>query len=77
MEGYLVGRLIVEALHRVESDLTRDELLATIMRIGTFDLDGIELTYGPDDNQGMDRVFLTVIQADGSFKSVEKLGHYN
>jgi hypothetical protein len=31
------------------------------------------LSYGPDDNQGMDRVFLTVIQADGSIKPVDRL----
>ena len=50
--------------------MTRDGLLATIERVGTFDLDGITLTYGPQDNQGMDQVFLTVIQADGSFETV-------
>ena len=31
-----------------------------------FDLGGAKLVYGKDDNQGMDEVFLTVIQADGS-----------
>ena len=31
------------------------------------------MTYGPDDNQGLDKVFMTVIQPDGSFKAVEKL----
>ena len=36
----------------------------------TFDLDGVHLTYGPMDNQGMHQVFLTVIQADGDFASV-------
>jgi hypothetical protein len=36
-------------------------------------LGGVTLSYGPDDNQGMDQVFLTVIQADGSLKPVERL----
>jgi hypothetical protein len=48
-------------------------LLSTIKEVGTFDLDGITLSYGPDDNQGMDQVFLTVIQADGSFKPIDRL----
>jgi ABC-type branched-subunit amino acid transport system substrate-binding protein len=70
LEGYLVGRLAVEALRRVGTPVTRAALLSTIRRIGTFDLDGIVLTYGANDNQGLDKVFLTVIQADGSFKPV-------
>jgi hypothetical protein len=40
---------------------------------GTIDLGGAKLTFGPNDNQGMNEVFLTVIQKDGSFKSVKSL----
>ena len=74
LEGYMVGRLVVEALDKVKGpDVTRAGLLSTIKEVGTFDLGGITLSYGPDDNQGMDQVFLTVIQADGSFKPVDRL----
>ena len=73
LEGYMVGRLIVEALGKLEGPVTRESLLSTIKEVGTFDLDGITLSFGPDDNQGMDQVFLTVIQADGSFKPVDRL----
>ena len=31
------------------------------------------LTYGPARNQGMDEVFFTILQADGSFKPVTRL----
>ena len=31
------------------------------------------MTYGPEKNEGLDKVFMTVIQPDGSFKAVEKL----
>jgi hypothetical protein len=31
------------------------------------------MTYGPQKNEGLDKVFLTVIQDDGSFKAVERL----
>lgn len=73
LEGYMVGRLVVEALAKVKGPVTRQGLLSTVKQVGTFDLDGITLSYGPDDNQGMHRVFLTVIQADGSIKPVDRL----
>jgi ABC-type branched-subunit amino acid transport system substrate-binding protein len=73
LEGYMVGRLIIEALGKVKDPVTRAGLLSTIKEVGTFDLGGITLSYGPDDNQGMDEVFLTVIRADGSFKPVDRL----
>jgi len=73
LEGYMVGRLVVEALAKVKGPVTRAGLLSTIKEVGTFDLGGVTLSYGPDDNQGMDQVFLTVIQADGSFKPIDHL----
>ncbi len=73
LEGYVVGRLVVEALKHTANPVTRAGLLATIRNVGAFDLDGITLSYGPSKNQGMDSVYFTVIQADGSFKAVEKL----
>jgi len=73
LEGYMVGRLVIEALGKVKGPVTRAGLLSTIKEVGTFDLGGITLAYGPDDNQGMDQVFLTVLRADGSFKSVDRL----
>ena len=74
LEGYLVGRLVAEALASLGGPVTRAGLLAAIKEMGTFDLGGITLTYGPDKNQGMDRVFLTVIRADGSIRPVDRLG---
>ena len=73
LEGYIVGRLVVEALGKAKGPVTRAALLSTIKETGTFDLGGITLTYGPNDNQGMHQVFLTVIQADGSIKPVDRL----
>ena len=73
LEGYMVGRLVIEALGKVKGEATRAGLLSTIKETGPFDLGGVTLSYGPDDNQGMDQVFLTVIQADGSLKPVDRL----
>jgi len=73
LEGYIAGRLVVEALNKLGNSVTRAGLLSTIRDVGVFDLDGVTLSYGPGDNQGMDKVYLTVIQPDGSFKAVDRL----
>src|SRR5215467_12338152 len=73
LEGYVAGRLVVEALKKLGNSVTRVGLLSTIRDVGAFDLDGITLSYGPGRNQGMDKVYLTVIQTDGSFKAVDRL----
>jgi branched-chain amino acid transport system substrate-binding protein len=72
LEGYMVGRLVIAALEKIEGEPTRQNLLKVLSN-GTFDLGGAKLTFGPNDNQGMDEVFLTVIQKDGSFKAVKSL----
>lgn len=73
LEGYMVGRLVIRTLEQMGAKVTRAKLLSAVKEIGKYDLQGIELTYGMDDNQGMDQVFLTVIRADGSFAAVDKL----
>jgi branched-chain amino acid transport system substrate-binding protein len=73
LEGYLVGRAIIAALEKVSGDLTRQTLIEAVQKAGTLDLDGFKLVYGPSNNRGSDQVFLTVIQADGSFKAVDRL----
>lgn len=71
LEGYLVGRLAAAALAKVSGDVTRESFLDAIYNTGTFDLDGVKLVYGPNDNQGMDDVFFTQISADGSFVEIK------
>jgi branched-chain amino acid transport system substrate-binding protein len=73
LEGYLVGRLVIAALEKAGPDITREGLLKAIKDTGSFDLGGLAMTFGPDDNEGLDKVFMTVIQPDGSFKAVDKL----
>lgn len=74
LEGYMVGRLVVQVLGRTGEPVTRAGVLATVKEVGTFDLGGFTLSYGLGDNQGSDRVFLTVIRADGSIAPVARLG---
>jgi ABC-type branched-subunit amino acid transport system substrate-binding protein len=73
LEGYLVGRLAIAALEKAGKDVTRETLLKTIKETGKFDIGGLPMTFSAEKNEGLDKVFLTVIQADGSFKAVEKL----
>ena len=73
LEGYMVGRLVVAALEKVDGDVTRKALLDAAAKSGGFDLGGVKLAYGPDNNRGSSHVFLTVIQADGTLQPVEKL----
>lgn len=72
LEGYMVGRLVIAALDKISAEPTRAALLDVIAK-NSFDLGGVKLTYGATDNQGMDEVFLTIIQKDGSFKAVKTL----
>jgi branched-chain amino acid transport system substrate-binding protein len=73
LEGYLAGRLAIAALDKMGADVTREGLLKTIKETGKFDIGGLPMTFSAEKNEGLDRVFLTVIQADGTFKAVEKL----
>lgn len=73
LEGYMVGRVFLTALERAGKDVTRESFLAAVYNGGPIDLGGVTLTYGDGDNQGMDKVYLTVIQPDGQFSQVDKL----
>jgi ABC-type branched-subunit amino acid transport system substrate-binding protein len=72
MEGYLVGRLVVDTLQRMKGEPTREGFLDAI-NSAPFDMGGVTLTYGPTRNQGSDQVYFTILQADGTFKPVTRL----
>ncbi len=72
-EGYLAGRLAVLALDLCGRKLDRACFLDSLRRKETIDLDGFDLRYGDNDNQGSDSVFLTVIGDDGRYHSIETL----
>ena len=72
LEGYLVGRLAVEALKRIKGEVTREALLNAINE-APFNIGGVTLAYGPAKNQGSNQVYFTILQADGTFKPVTRL----
>lgn len=73
LEGYLSGRLTVAALELAGPHPTRAGLLRTINEVGRFDISGSVITVGPKMQDAPPKVFLTVIQKDGSFKAVDRL----
>lgn len=73
LEGYIAGRLTVDVLEHMDGPITRDNFLNTLYRTGAMSLDGLKLAYGPDNNQGLDTVFLTRLDARGQFLPIEQL----
>jgi branched-chain amino acid transport system substrate-binding protein len=72
LEGYLVGRLVAETLRRMPEEPTREAFLDVIAK-GGFDFGGVKLNYAANKNQGMDEVFFTILQSDGTFRPVTRL----
>ena len=73
LEGYLAGRLVIAALNECGPDIDRSCLLGQLIDRGSFDIEGFDLRFGVDDNQGSDEVFLTVIGSDGQYHPVDTL----
>ena len=74
LEGYLAGRLAIAGLELCGAGISRECFLGALRDAGTIDIDGVALQYGPEDNQGSDAVFVTIIGADGRYQRVDTLG---
>lgn len=73
LEGYLSGRLVAAALEQTGPNPTRADMLRVINDVGTFDISGTIMNFGPKTRDAPGKVFLTVIQRDGTFKAVDRL----
>ncbi|HWP14588.1 MAG TPA: ABC transporter substrate-binding protein, partial [Xanthobacteraceae bacterium] len=73
LEGYLAGRLAIAALEKAGKDVTRDGMLKAIKDTGKFDIGGLPMTFSAEKNEGLDKVWMTIIEADGSFKPIDKM----
>ncbi|MBI5385884.1 MAG: ABC transporter substrate-binding protein [Verrucomicrobia bacterium] len=62
LEGFLAAKFFCQVAEKTGKELTRESFLATIQKVGTFDLGGLTLQFGPEDHQGLDAVFLTQIK---------------
>jgi ABC-type branched-subunit amino acid transport system substrate-binding protein len=63
LEGYVNARVLVEGLQRAGKDLDRERFIDAIDTIRNYSL-GLAntLTFGPEDHQGLERVYFTQIQ---------------
>lgn len=73
LEGYAAGRMTVEALRQAGADPTPKSFLEVFKRTAPIDLGGLVLTFGENDNQGSDQVFLTAIGADGKVAPISHI----
>lgn len=74
LEGYLAGRLTIEALRTCGRDnVTRECFHDSIDGFEALELDEFSLEFGFADNQGSDKVFLTVIGPDGDYRAIENM----
>ncbi len=73
LEGYLAGRLAIAGLEACGRKLSRDCFIKALHDAATLDIDGMQLQFGPSDNQGSDTVWVTVIDEDGTYRRVDKL----
>ncbi len=70
MLGYSAAEMMVKALEAAGPDLTHDSFIAAMESLDYMDeLVGNQITYGPDDHQGADTVFVSVVE-NGAWKLV-------
>jgi hypothetical protein len=74
LEGYLAGRLAIAGLDSCGREVDRQCFLDGLLQAEAIDLDGFQLQFGEQDNQGSDAVFLTVIGQDGRYQPMASTG---
>ena len=62
LEGYLTGRVFAALVERAGPELTRASFAAALQNPAPLELNGLTATFGPNDNQGFDRVYLTQVK---------------
>ena len=72
LEGYIAGRLAVQVLKLMGPHPKQEDFLKIIRQNKKFSIDGFVLNYGPQDNQGSDKVFFTALRR-GKFFPINKL----
>lgn len=70
LEGFIAGKLFCLIAQAVEGELTRENFIDAMEKVGDFDLGGLVLQFGPEDHQGSDDIYLTQI-----YPEVRKLHH--
>ena len=70
MLGYAAAEMMVKALEAAGPDLTQESFIAAMETLDSQDeLVGNHMTFGPDDHQGADTVYVNVVE-NGAWKMV-------
>jgi ABC-type branched-subunit amino acid transport system substrate-binding protein len=67
LEGFIVGKVMVEALRRTGRDLTRERLVAAMEGMNNVDLGDFVVSFSPTSHSGSKYVDLTMIGRAGKF----------
>src|SRR5712671_5856379 len=67
LEGYIVGKVMVEGLKRAGKDLTREKLIAALEGMNSVDLGDFVVGFSPTNHSGSKFVDLTMIGHAGKF----------
>lgn len=70
-EGYIDAVVLVEGLKKAGADLTRAGLLSSLEKLSS-NFGGLDIAFGPQDHQGLNKVYLTKVQK-GKAVTVSKL----
>jgi len=72
LEGFVVGQLFAEGLRRVGRDVDTEKLIDTLEQIRDFDPGiGGSLSFGTSQHQASHKVWGTVLDTQGQFKSLD------
>ncbi|MEP7156601.1 MAG: ABC transporter substrate-binding protein [Betaproteobacteria bacterium] len=68
LEGYIGARVLVEGLKKAGKAPTRESLTDALEKLGTVDLSGFKVKFGPGNHNGSSLVELTVLGAQGLYR---------
>jgi ABC-type branched-subunit amino acid transport system substrate-binding protein len=68
MEGYIAGKVIVEAIRRQGKAPTREGTIETLGRMDYYDMGGYSVAYRPDIRAGSKFVELTILGGKGKVR---------
>lgn len=67
LEGYIVGRVVIEGLKRAGKEPTREKFIAAMEGMSNIDLDGFVISFSPKNHNGSAFVELTLIGKNEQF----------
>lgn len=72
LEGYVSAKVLGKGMEKAGAGLTREGLVDALESMSSMDLGGITVSFGKDNHQGLNKVFMTQV-GDGKAKPVTKV----